>query len=232
MNQIHIEYLGKSTKVQLKWLPSARAEQDIVEHTSSGNIFPIKVLNGINAEINPFSLKAEAIINADPELNLKQTGYILDPELLSSAFFDPSDTERHPFSDFRLIDIVYDTKGEEKERRPHLYRKSNIMDTFPVKIGKRIPLVQALTQFVFRQSYQIIHEDGVTMDFLYSIAKELHHKEEMAILGAGPKGNLPLVIRDKGNPYRGFLYGEIEGTLYKLLMLLSDQELKRPQITV
>jgi len=49
-------------------------------------------------------------------------------------------------------------------------------------------------------------------------------------VGAGTKGNQPLVIREKGSPYRGFLYGEIgqgenEGK-YKLLLLLSDRELK------
>jgi len=63
----------------------------------------------------------------------------------------------------------------------------------------------------------------------------LHEKQEVALLGAGPKGNQPLVVRDKGNPYRGFLYGEIgsgaQKDQYKLLLLLSDQELKRPAST-
>jgi len=227
MNQIHIEYLGKSTKAQLKWLPTAQDELQIIERTSSGNLFPLKLVNGINAEINPFCLTPESVIKADPEINLQHAGRLLDPESLSSAYFQPHDLCRHPVSDFQQIDIVYDAQGQEKERRPHLTRKANIMETFPVKVGKRIPLTQALTQFVFKQTYQIIHEDGVTMDFLFGIAKDLHEKEEIALLGAGPKGNLPLIIRDRGNPYRGFLYGEVAEGLYKLLILLSDQELKR-----
>jgi hypothetical protein len=95
-----------------------------------------------------------------------------------------------------------------------------------------LPLVDALTGFVFKQVYQIVHEDGVQKDFLFGLARELHEQQEVAVLGTGTKGTLPLVVRDKGSPYRAFLYGEIgtgsdEGK-YKLLLLLSDQELKRP----
>jgi hypothetical protein len=56
----------------------------------------------------------------------------------------------------------------------------------------------------------------------------------MAFLGAGPKGNQPLVLRDRGNPFRAFLYGEIgsgqQADQYKLIVLLSDQELKKPAV--
>jgi hypothetical protein len=56
----------------------------------------------------------------------------------------------------------------------------------------------------------------------------------MALLGAGPKGAGPLVLRDGGMPFRAFLYGEAEGegdkARYRLLLLLSDQELKKPGV--
>jgi hypothetical protein len=160
---------------------------------------------------------------------------VLDPESLSAAYIDPADPLRVPVANFTQTDIVYDATGQEKERRPHKTRKANIADIYPVKIGKRMPFQQALTQFVFKQTCQILHQDGVTMDFLCGIAKDLHEKQEVALLGAGAKGNQPLVIRDKGNPYRAFLYGEIgtgkESNQYKLLLLLSDQELKRPAAT-
>ena len=49
------------------------------------------------------------------------------------------------------------------------------------------------------------------------------------MLGAGQKGNQPLVLREGGSPYRAFLHGETgkDGT-YRLLVLLSNQELKLP----
>jgi hypothetical protein len=72
------------------------------------------------------------------------------------------------------------------------------------------------------------------MDFLYRIAEELDTGNVMVLLGAGSKGNQPLVIREKGSPYRGFLYGKIgqgeDNGKYKLLLLLSAQELKLPEV--
>ena len=180
----------------------------------------------------PQTLLPATLIQDDPELVLDRAGLLLEPESLSTAYIDPADSARIPVASFTQVDIVCDATGQEKERRPHLTRKANIADMYPVKIGKRLPLQQGLTQFVFKQTCQIIHEDGLTIDFLFNIARELHEKQEVALLGAGPKGNQPLVIRDKGNPYRAFLYGEIsadkQANQYKLLLLLSDQELKRP----
>ncbi len=232
MDQIHIEHLGKSAKVILKRLPPSEPEPAVVEKTSLGVVNPLKVINGINAGLEPHTLTPEALISGDPELALERAGLVLEPESLSTAYIDPADVARVPVANFTLTDVIYDATGQEKERRPHLTRKANIAGIYPVKIGKRMPLAQALTQFVFKQTCQILHEDGVSMDFLFNIARDLHEKQEMALLGAGPKGNQPLVIRDKGNPYRAFLYGEIgtgnQSNQYKLLMLLSDQELKRP----
>jgi len=231
MDQIHIENLGKSAKVVLKRLPSTEPEPPIVEKTSVGPVAPLKVINGVNSTIDTQSLTADKLVSGDPELALDRAGLVLDPESLSTAYIEPADSTRAPVANFTQTDIVYDAAGQEKERRPHLARKANIADIYPVKIGKRMPLQQALTQFVFKQTCQILHEDGVTMDFLFGIAKDLHDKQEVALLGAGAKGNQPLVIRDKGSPYRAFLYGEVNGdNQYKLLLLLSDQELKRPAV--
>lgn len=234
MDEFHIEFLGKSAKVTLKRLPPLNPEPPIIEKTTLGPVAALKAINGVNSRIESQTLTPDALIKADPELALDRAGLVLDPESLSTAFIDPADKERVPVASFTQTDIIFDTTGVEKERRPHLTRKANIADIYPVKIGKRMPLQQALTQYVCKQTCQILHEDGVTMDFLFGIAKELHEKQEVALLGAGAKGNQPLVIRDKGNPYRAFLYGEIGGKnkdQYKLLLLLSDQELKRPAVS-
>jgi hypothetical protein len=61
------------------------------------------------------------------------------------------------------------------------------------------------------------------------LAEKLKKEKSVAVLGAGQKGNQPLVLRDGGSPYRAFLFGESgkDGT-YRLLILLSNQELKLP----
>jgi hypothetical protein len=235
MDIIHLEYQGKSAKASIKSLLTEQGELSVTEKTSAGAVTSLKVTNGVNTTLDPFTLKPEALIQADPEIEAALAGQILEPDSLTTAYYSPGETSRKPVADFKQVDVVFDALGMEKERRPHLTRKANIADVYPVKMGKRIPIVQALTQFVFKQCFQIVHEDGVQMDFLLGIARDLHEKQEMAVLGAGAKGNQPIIVREKGSPYRGFLYGELgagaDDGKYKLLVLLSDQELKRPAPT-
>jgi hypothetical protein len=234
MNTIHLDAQGKTARVLFQSLPRLRPKPAIRLLTKCGVVSPIRILNGLDANVDPAKLTPQEIISADPELAPSGAGEILDLEFLTAAYFDPESETPSAVSDFKQIDIIYDAAGQEKERRPHITRKCNLDELMPIKIGKRLSLAEALTGFVIKQVYQIVHEDGVQKDFLFGIARELHEKQEVAVLGAGTKGTLPLVVRDKGSPYRAFLYGEIgtgpdEGK-YKLLLLLSDQELKRPAV--
>jgi|SRR5436190_12242822 len=234
MNTIHLDLQGKTARVLFQPLPQVRPKPVIRQLSKAGVISPVRITNGCNATLDPQKLTPAELIAADPELVPSSAGEILELETLTTAYYDSEAETLAPVSDFKLLDVVYGPDGQEKERRPHITRKTNLDELHPIKIGKRLPLVEALTGFVFKQVYQIIHEDGVQKDFLHGIAKELHEKQEMAVLGAGSKGNQPLVVRDKGSPYRAFLYGEIgsgaDDGKYKLLLLLSDQELKRPAV--
>jgi hypothetical protein len=232
---LHLENQGKTARVLLQGLPSDRPKIALQQRTNVGALVSHRIINGINPAIDPFRAKPEDFIGADPELSLIGAGQVMEAEMLSTAYYNPAQStegeEIEPVADFKLVDIIYDAEGSEKERRSHLVRKTNLNDLLPVKIGKRMSIEQAFTSFVFRHTYQIVHEDGVTMEFLFNIANDLHQKQEVALVGAGTKGAQPLVVREKGSPYRGFLYGEIgtgehEGR-YKLLLLLSDRELKK-----
>jgi hypothetical protein len=46
------------------------------------------------------------------------------------------------------------------------------------------------------------------------------------LVGAGPKGNQPLVLTRGGQQYRGFLEGRTQGEKYCLILHLSNMELK------
>ena len=48
----------------------------------------------------------------------------------------------------------------------------------------------------------------------------------MARLGAGPKGRDPLIFQENGARYQAFLEGRIDGPRYKLLLHLSNLELR------
>lgn len=229
---IHLENQGITARVSLQNVLPLQRKPELITRTPKGKIASLPILKGINTTIVPQTLSPEDIITGDPELQYENGGKILEMDLMTTAYFAAETTTKVPVSDFQFIDELYDLHGKVSDRRPHLTRKSNINDTLPIKLGKRIPIEQALTTFVFRYTYQLVHEDGVTMDFLYKLAQDLDQNRVVALLGAGSKGNQPLVLRDKGSPYRAFLYGKVgqetEQGKYKLLLLLSDQELKLP----
>jgi hypothetical protein len=222
---LHIDLNGKTARVSLRALPMARTEREVEVRTSVGAVERRKMITGLTVMAEP---TWKALAEGDPEIAPERAGKLVDPQEISAAYYDPADAEAAPVSGFKKIDIVYAPDGTERERRPHLTRKDNTNDLHPAKAGKRIKTEECLTSFVFRHTLQLAHEDGVQRDFLYQFARDLHEKSEMALVGGGPKGNLPLVTRVGGTAYRAFLYGEIQGDSYKLLLLLSDQELKRP----
>jgi len=67
---------------------------------------------------------------------------------------------------------------------------------------------------------------GLTYDFLYGMAKELHDSNSLMFMGGGKKGNEPLIITQGGGSYRGFLEGWLDGERYCLLLHLTNMEMK------
>ena len=60
------------------------------------------------------------------------------------------------------------------------------------------------------------------------MAKDLQDKDQLMFVGAGDKGNEPLIFQLNGTPMRGFLEGRIDGSKYQLLLHLSNMEIKLP----
>lgn len=222
---IHLEYEGKAARLPLQSPKRATQVPAVQRRTSAGAVHNVRVFNA-SKKIDPKDISADSVASADPELDLSMAGSLVDSDLLSTAFIDQAGVV---VRDFEEIEVVLSPDGTEKERRPRNDRASNINDVRPIKIGKFMPLEEALTNFVFRGIYQIVHEDGLGHDFLRGIAEKLEKSNSVAVLGSGQKGNQPLVLREGGSPYRGFLHGETgqDGT-YRLLVLLSNQELKLP----
>jgi len=50
------------------------------------------------------------------------------------------------------------------------------------------------------------------------------------LVGSGDKGTAPLIFQSNGRPYRGFLRGQTNGKSYRLVLHLSDLELKKPYV--
>ena len=107
---------------------------------------------------------------------------------------------------------------------------ANVNESSPVTwTGRKMPKAEVVHLFAFRRTLQVRHVDGLTFDFLYGMAKELADADEVVLIGAGAGGKKPLVFQTNGTPCRGFLEGRVDGDRYKLLLHLSNMELKLPE---
>ena len=226
MFTLHLENEGRSARVGLSSPMAEKNAAPLEQVTSAGKVKRVQALNGQN--VLP-STNSSELIEGDPELDLQLAGRLMRDA--TAVYLDSKTAQPTIATEFKEVDVVYTPEGQEKERRSRVFRTANVDTTQPLKIVRRMPVKECLTKFVFRGMQQIVHTDGMTFDFLHGLAKSLQESQSMALLGAGPKGGGPLVLRDGGTPFRGFLYGEVEGkgddARYRLLLLLSDQELKR-----
>jgi hypothetical protein len=129
------------------------------------------------------------LIAGDPEIDLETVGGFLHDT--SRVYVDSARQVVHALTH---VEIVRNPDGNEKARRSHTIMAANI--GFPLAwSGKLIPRAEAAHKFVFAGKRQIRHVNGLTYDFLFAIARELEEKDSLLLVGAGPKGNQPLVLR-------------------------------------
>lgn len=126
-----------------------------------------------------------------------------------------------------LYQVVHGADGGELERRDINKVPPNIDAEQPlVWTGRKFRKADAVRRFVFSRSYQLRHINGVTFDFLFNMAKELHGSRSLMLIGGGSKGAQPVILARGGQPYRAFLEGRVDGGCYALILHLSDIELK------
>ena len=171
---------------------------------------------------------AQALIDGDPEIDIEQVGKRVGDT--QTVFLSSKGEVLHASP--TLVDVIFGPDGAERERKPAADTPSNTTaKEAPVRIGRRMRKAEVVTRFAFRRSVQIRHVDGLSFDFLFKMAKDLHDKGEVALVGAGSKGRDPLIFQDNGSSYRGFLEGRVDGQRYKLLLHLSNLELRAPGAT-
>lgn len=169
---------------------------------------------------------AAALVDGDPEVDRELVGKFLGDT--QTVYLSGKGEVLHASP--KLVDVLFGPDGDERERREAQDVPGNCNEKeSPVRwTGRRMSKAEVVTKFSFRRSVQIKHVDGLSFDFLFKMAKDLHDKGEVALLGAGPKGRDPLIFQENGTPYRGFLEGRVDGQRYKLLLHLSNLELRVP----
>ncbi len=165
---------------------------------------------------------AQSLVDGDPEIDAEMFGSIMKET--SRVFVNPVGEIVHRVKQF---EVVKNPDGSERERRPKKVAHPNANVETPLKwSGKQMKKKDVYNKFVFAGKRQIVHVNGLTYDFLFSMAKELEQADSLMLLGAGPKGNQPLVLQRGGQSYRGFLEGRTQGDKYCLILHLSNMELK------
>ena len=168
---------------------------------------------------------AQELIAGDPEVDLERVGTFI--EQTQSVYLDGSGQVM--YADPRFIEVILAADGVEKERREPIDVPSNVNTEQPVRwTGRKVLIKDAVRRFSFRRSVQLQHVDGLTFDYLFEMAKELEESQALMLLGTGDKGSGPLVFQANGRPYRGFLSGRTKDRSYRLVLHLSDMELKKP----
>ncbi len=166
---------------------------------------------------------ADELISGDPEVNLEQTGMMIE-----NAHRLYVTKEYEVVFGVNFEEVVYGPDGKEKERQDFVKKVSNINnEEIPLKwTGKKIPKEMAVRKFVFSKKYQLRHTSGLTYDFLFDMAKQLHEANALMMVGGGAKGNEPLVMYDNSTPHRAFLEGRVDGNRFMLILHLTNLELK------
>lgn len=169
---------------------------------------------------------AQALVDGDPEIDFEQVGRtIADTQTVYL-----SDAGEVLYVSPKTVEVLFDTHGKEKERRDPVDAISNCNDESPLAwTGRKLSKSDAVRKFAFRRTVQLQHVDGLTFDFLFGMAQDLAKEDVLVMLGGGTKGKSPLIFQDNGKPYRGFLEGRVDGERYKLMLHLSDMELKVPE---
>jgi len=166
---------------------------------------------------------AKALIEGDPEIDKEVVGR--DVGDTQTVFLSGSGEVLHASPS--LVEVIFGADGKERERKPAESVPANTNEESPVRWTKmRLKRSEVVTKFAFCRTIQIKHVDGLSFDFLHAMAKELADKDEVARLGAGPKGRDPLIFQENGARYQAFLEGRVDGPRYKLLLHLSNLELR------
>jgi len=213
-----------STPVRVRWLDDQGRQANSIRVLKSTLDLDINALVSESGDVSGVS---SALIHGDPEINIERIGSFLHNT--SRVYIDTDSSIVHKV---QLFEVIKNPDGSVREKRPREVTPQNVSADIPLHwSGRMIKKSEACRKFVFATKMQLSHINGLTYDFLYEMARELHESDSLMLLGAGPRSNQPLILRRGSIPYRGFLEGRIDDGRYCLILHLSNLELKKPEGT-
>lgn len=167
---------------------------------------------------------AQALVDGDPELDPELVGRKVGPS--DRVYLRPDGTVLYAA---RALRVTLDPAGREVSRDDFVDVEATVDADAPLPwSGRLFPIADVVRRFALVRKVQLRHVDGLTFDFLRELAQTLAREGKMAFLGSGSRGLQPLIFQKNGSPYRGFLEGRVEGEGFRLVLHLSNLELKAP----
>jgi len=166
----------------------------------------------------------EALVGGDPELDLEQVGRRLGRA--TRVWVGPEGQILHAA---RVLEVIVGPDGVERSRRDFVDVEATVGEEMPAVpwTGRLMGKDEVVRRFALGRKLQLRHVNGLTFDFLFEMAARLHQEDKLLVVGSGPRGQGPLVFQTNGTPFRGFLEGRVEGEAYRLVLHLSNLELRR-----
>jgi len=218
-----VKALGVRRREQLRWVApdgSSPTNHRILKSTVDHD------LDALQSRFGEPEAIAKGLVESDTEVDFERFGQSL--WFLSRVFID---AQEKPVFHVQQNELLRDPQGQILERRPLKRAEANTNAPVPlVWTGKAIAKAEAVRRYVFSDTLQIVHINGLTYDFLFGMATELAASQSLMLIGAGKGGRDPLVFRRGNTPYRGFLEGRVRDDRYALLLHLSNAELKRAEL--
>jgi hypothetical protein len=167
---------------------------------------------------------AKALVEGDPEIPLALVGSRLGNDA-STVFVDPDGSV---LAVAHFLEVVVGPDGEERSRKEFLDVEATVTEEGAPMVwtGRLMAKDDVIRKMAFTHVYQLRHIDGLTYEFLFNMAKTLADAGKMLFVGTGEKGAKPLIFSTNGSPYRGFLEGRVDGTAYRLVLHLTNLEIK------
>ncbi|UJR81792.1 hypothetical protein [Sandaracinus amylolyticus] len=224
---------AKKRDAQIELVSPARGER--VRWVSKGHGAPLKLerlikstektsFDALVKQVGSPEALSKALVEGDPEIDLEQIGRRLGNA--TRVWVGP---EGNVLYAARVLQIVSAPDGAEKSRADFVDVEATVGEEQPPILwsGRLMPADQVVRRFALVRKVQLRHVNGLTFDFLHDIAAHLDREQKLLVVGAGPKAALPLIFQTNGSPFRGFLEGRVEGERYKLVLHLSNLEIKR-----
>ena len=197
------------------------------ERTRSERLIRATDANSYDALVERFESPegvAKALVEGDPESPLALVGSRLGNDA-STVFVDPDGSV---LAVAHFLEVVVGPDGEERSRKEFLDVEATVTEEGAPMVwtGRLMAKDDVIRKMAFTRVYQLRHIDGLTYEFLFNMAKTLADAGKMLFVGTGEKGAKPLIFSTNGSPYRGFLEGRVDGTAYRLVLHLTNLEIK------